>query len=65
MARMKSKSWCSPPTKDRVGRDERSDFGEGASSDGFAPHGQSATLIIGQAETLPTELLLEDSVLLA
>ncbi len=53
----------SVPTKDRVGRDERSDFGEGAAADGFAVDSKSATLIIGQSESSATELLLEDSVL--
>jgi hypothetical protein len=53
------------PTKDGVWRDDRRDVGKGASSDGLAPHGQSASLIVGQAESSATELLLEDSVLLA
>jgi len=53
------------PTENRVGSDERSNFGEGTSSNGFASHGQSASLIVGQAESPATELLLEDSVLLA
>jgi hypothetical protein len=53
------------PPKDRVGSDKRSNFGEGASSDRFASHGQSASLIIGQPESSATELLLEDSVLFA
>jgi hypothetical protein len=53
------------PTKDGVRCDERGDFGEDASSDGLAPHGQSASLVVGQPEASATELLLEDSVLLA
>lgn len=53
------------PTKDGVWRDDRRDFGKGASSDGLAPHGQSASLIVGQAESSATKLLLENSVLLA
>ncbi len=53
------------PTKDSVRRNERSNFGEGASPDCLAADSKTATLIIGQAELLATELLLEDSVLLA
>jgi hypothetical protein len=34
------------PTEDGVGSDERSDFGEGASPDGFAPDRKPATLSI-------------------
>ncbi len=51
------------PTKNGVWRDDRCDFGKGASSDGLAPHGESASLIVGQAESSATELLLEDSIL--
>ncbi len=54
----------SVPTKDGVGSDERSDFGEGAAADGFAADSKTATLIVGQAESLAAELLLEDSILL-
>ena len=53
------------PTKDGVGRDERCDIGEGASSDSLAPHGKSSALSIGQSEFSATELLLENSVLLS
>jgi hypothetical protein len=52
------------PTKDGVWRDDRRDFGEGSSSDGLAPHGQSASLTVGQSESSATELLLQNSVLL-
>ena len=50
------------PTKDGVGRDERGNFGQGASADGFAPDRKSATLIVGQPKSSATELLLEDAV---
>ncbi len=53
----------SMPTKDGVGSDERSNFGKGASSDGFAADSEPATLIIGQPESSATELLLLDAVL--
>jgi hypothetical protein len=49
-------------TKDGVGRDERSNFGEGASPDGLAANRKPATLIVGQAESSRPELMLEDSV---
>jgi hypothetical protein len=44
--------------------DERSDFGEGAAADSLAAHGESAALLVGQPKALPSELLLEDPVLL-
>ncbi len=53
------------PTQDGVGRDERSNFGEGLSADGLAADSKTATLIIGQPESSVPELLLEDSVLLS
>ncbi len=53
------------PTKDSVGRDERCDFGKGSAAESFASHRQSATLIIGQAESSATKLLLQDAVLLS
>ena len=53
------------PTKDGVGSDERSNFGEGPSPNGLAPHGKSSALGVGQPEPSATELLLEDSILLA
>jgi hypothetical protein len=53
------------PTKDGVGSDERSDFGEGASPNGFAADRESPTLIVGQPESLAAELLPENSVLLS
>jgi hypothetical protein len=55
----------SVPTEDSVGRDERGKFGEGASPDGFSPDRKPATLIVGQAESPATELLLQDAILLA
>jgi hypothetical protein len=57
---MKSKSWCS-----WVSQAEQCSGGEGTSSNSLASDGQPASLIIGQAESSATELLLEDSVLLA
>ncbi len=53
------------PTENSVGGDERSNLGEGASPDGLAANRKPATLIIGQPESSATELLLENSVLLA
>jgi hypothetical protein len=53
------------PTKDGVGRDERCDFGESASANGFASHGESSALSVGQAEPSAAELLLQDAILLA
>ena len=53
------------PTKDGVGRDERGNFGEGASANGLTSHGQSAALIVGQPESTATDLLFQDSILLA
>ncbi len=44
--------------------DERSDFGEGPSSDRLASNGKSSALGIGQSKSLGAELLLENSVLL-
>jgi len=51
------------PSEDSVGSDERGNFGEGASANRFAPHGKSSALIVGQAESSTTELLLQDTVL--
>jgi hypothetical protein len=53
------------PTEDSIGGDERSDVGEGASANSFAQHSQSATLIVCEPESLPTELLFQDSILFA
>ena len=53
------------PTKDGVGSDERGNLGEGASPDNFAPDRKPPTLSIGQAKSSATELLPENSVLLA
>ena len=53
------------PTKNRVGCDERSNFGESPSSNGLTPHGKSPALGLGQLESPAAELLLKDSVLLA
>lgn len=53
------------PTKNGVGRDERSDFGEDLSVDCLASNGQSTSLIVCQAESSATKLLLQDTVLLA
>ncbi len=53
------------PTEDGVGSDERGDFGEGASSDGFTSNRKSTTLIVGQPEPPVPELLPEDSILLS
>ena len=51
------------PPEDSVGSDERSNFGEGASSKGLASNRESAALIVGQSKSLATELLLQDTVL--
>ncbi len=53
------------PTKDGVGSDERSNFGESPSSNGLAAHGKSAALSVGQSKSSATELLFQDSVLLS
>ncbi len=53
------------PTKDGVGSNQRSNFGQHASPDGLAAHSEPATLIIGQPESSSTELLFEDEVLLS
>ncbi len=53
------------PPKDRVGSDKRSNFGEGASSDGLTSNRKSTTLIVGQPEPPVPELLPEDSILLS
>ena len=53
------------PTKNGVGSDERGNFGERPSSNGFAADSQSASLIVSQAKSSATELLPEDSVLLS
>ena len=53
------------PTKDGVGGDERSNLGEGASSNSLASHGQSASLVVGQPESSAAELLLQEPILLA
>ena len=53
------------PTEDGVGSDERGNFREGPSADGLSSYGQSASLIICQAKSSATELLLQGSVLLA
>ena len=53
------------PTKDGVGSNERSNFGESPSPDGLAPNGKSSALMVGQSESLTTELLFENSVLFA
>ena len=52
------------PAKDGVWRDDRCDFGKGASSDGLAPHGKPSALMIGQSEPSAAELLLENTVFL-
>ncbi len=51
------------PTKDCVRRHERSNFGEGASPDGFAADREPATLIVGQPESSTPKLLLQDPIL--
>ncbi len=50
------------PPKDGVGCDERGDFGESPSPDGFTPNRQSAALVVGQSEPSSPELLLQDTV---
>lgn len=53
------------PTKDCVGSDERCDLRKRPPSDRLASHSQAASLVVGQAEPSATDLLLENSVLLA
>jgi hypothetical protein len=55
----------SVPTKYRVWGNERSDFGERPSSDGFAPNREPAPLIVSQSESPAPELLLENAILFA
>jgi hypothetical protein len=51
------------PPKDGVGSDDRCDFRQCPPADGSTPHGQSASLIVGQPESFATELLLQDTIL--
>ena len=51
------------PTKDGVGSDEGSDLGQGSSSNGLPAYGKPATLIVGQPESFPSKLLLQDPIL--
>ena len=53
------------PTKDRIGGDERSDFGESPSPNGLASDGKSSALIVGQPKSSASELVFEYSVFLA
>jgi hypothetical protein len=53
------------PAEDRVGSDERSDFGKSAPSDKLAADGKSSALGVGQSKSFRTELLLENSVFLS
>jgi hypothetical protein len=53
------------PTKDRVRRDERGNFGRGASPDRLAANREPTALIIGQPKSSRSKLLFEDSVLLS
>ena len=53
------------PTEDGIGCDERGNFGESASANGFAPNRKPATLSIGQAESPAPELLPENVILLS
>ena len=53
------------PPKDRVGCDERTNFGESPSPDGSPANREPAALVVGQLEPSSTELLFEDSVLLS
>lgn len=55
----------SVPTKDRVWGDERSNFGECPSPDGFAPNREPAPLVVSQSESPAPELLLENTILFA
>ena len=52
------------PTKDGIGSNERSNFGESPSPNGLAPYSKSSALTVRQSESSAIELLLEDSVLL-
>jgi hypothetical protein len=51
------------PATDCVGSDERRNFAESPTPDGFASNREPATLIVGQPESSTSELLLEDAVL--
>ena len=53
------------PSEDRVGSDERCDFGQRTSANRSAADSEAATLIIGQSKPSATELLPEDAILLA
>ena len=51
--------------RDRIGCHDAGDLGEAPSAEGLAFHGQTASLIVGEANPLGTVRCTEDSVLLA
>jgi len=53
------------PAQDRIGSHDAGDVGEAPSAEGFAFHGQTASLIVGEANPLGTVRRTEDPVLLA
>ena len=53
------------PAQDRIGCHDAGDVGEAPSAEGLAFHGQTASLIVGEANPLGTVRRTEDPVLLA
>jgi hypothetical protein len=53
------------PGEDRVRSDNRGHLFQGSSAQSFAFSCESPPLIVGEPESLPAELLLEDSILFA
>ena len=54
----------SVPAEDGVGCHDRRDASEDSASQDFALRGETPALVVGEAQTLASELLLEDAVLL-
>ena len=52
------------PSHDRIGCNNGSDLAQNPVADGFASHRQSASLVIGEAKALLSDLLLQDTILL-
>ena len=53
------------PAEECVGRDDRSDVRQGTSADGLSSYSQPTSLVVGEAKSSATELLLENSILFA
>ena len=53
------------PAQDRIGCHDAGDVGETPSAEGFAFHGEAASLVVGEANPLGTVRRAEDPVLLA